>query len=230
MHEIHDLLLTAIAQLDATEQQQSQLSSLVFPLTKSVREVYRNLPAKASRAFHEIVAESLDALDIDNASLARGFQQMVELLKIFPVARTRPFFDAMEKHEAGSGGLYSVNIDPWKCSGCLECVDVCGPGALSAHRQSSAIQTSMRHNFELLSKLPNTAARFTENAIQPGGDSKRLILDHANYYAMTGGHGACRGCGEVTSIRLLTAANKAIHERKRRSHIQMQPRCIRRTL
>ena len=23
-----------------------------------------------------------------------------------------------------------VNVDPWKCTGCLECVDVCGPGAL----------------------------------------------------------------------------------------------------
>ena len=77
----------------------------------------------------------------------------------------------------------------------------------------------MEQNFSFLSKLPNTAARFTENALQPGGDSKRLMLDHNNYYAMTGGHGACRGCGEVTAIRLLTATNRAIHEHKRKLHI-----------
>ena len=60
--------------------------------------------------------------------------------------------------------------------------------------QGSHVQAEMQRNFEFLSRLPNTAARFTENAIRPGGDSKRLILDHDNYYAMTGGHGACRGC------------------------------------
>ncbi len=46
------------------------------------------------------------------------------------------------------------------------------------------------------------------------------MLDHDNYYAMTGGHGACRGCGEVTAIRLLTATNRAIHERMRKDHIR----------
>ena len=30
------------------------------------------------------------------------------------------------------------------------------------------------------------------------------MLDRHNYYATTGGHGACRGCGEVTAIRLVT--------------------------
>jgi pyruvate-ferredoxin/flavodoxin oxidoreductase len=218
VHEIHDLLLTAISKLDVTEQHRQEMAGQVFPLTKSIREAYRNLPSKDPKAFHEIVAESLDSLATDDASLKHDFVKMADILKFFPVARTRPFFDAMEKYTAGTGGLYSVNIDPWKCSGCLECVDVCGPGALSAGRQSTRLQGEMRQNFEFLSRMPNTPARFTANAIEPGGDSKRLLLDHDNYYAMTGGHGACRGCGEVTAIRLLTATNKAIHEKRRKSH------------
>jgi pyruvate-ferredoxin/flavodoxin oxidoreductase len=220
VHEIHDLLLTAINQLEITEQHRQQMASQVFPLTKSIREAYRNLPSKDPKAFHEIVAESLGSLATDNASLQRDFAKMAAALEVFPVAKTRPFFDAMEKYTAGTGGLYSVNIDPWKCSGCLECVDVCGPGALSAGRQSSELQGEMQRNFEFLSRMPNTAARFTANAIEPGGDSKRLLLDHDNYYAMTGGHGACRGCGEVTAIRLLTATNRAIHEKRRKTHIR----------
>ncbi|MEN8179926.1 MAG: 2-oxoacid:acceptor oxidoreductase family protein [Pseudomonadota bacterium] len=219
VHEIHDLLLTAIGKLDVTPQQKELMSSHVFPLTKTIRDAYRKLPSKDPKQFNEIVAESAAGVETDNATLKRGFDKLAEALEIFPVVKTRPFFDAMEKHVPGTGGLYSVNIDPWKCTGCLECVDVCGPGALSAQRQSSQVLVELKQNFEFLSKMPNTAARFTENAIQPGGDSKRLILDHANYYAMTGGHGACRGCGEVTAIRLLTATNKAIHERKRKSHI-----------
>ena len=219
VHDIHDLLLTAIGRLDLTEQHRVQMTSQVFPLTKTIRDAYRKLPSKDPKAFNDIVAESLASLDIENASLKRDFDKMVEVLACFPVVKTRPFFDAMEKNAPGTGGLYSANIDPWKCSGCLECVDVCGPGALSAQHQSSQAQAEMQHNFEFLSRMPNTAARFTENAIQPGGDSKRLILDHDNYYAMTGGHGACRGCGEVTAIRLLTATNRAIHEQLRKSHI-----------
>ncbi|MGD2159557.1 MAG: 2-oxoacid:acceptor oxidoreductase family protein, partial [Gammaproteobacteria bacterium] len=220
VHDIHDLLLTAINKLDITEQHRSQMSSQVFPLTKSIRDAYRKLPSKDPRAFSEIVAESVEELDIDNVSLKRDFDAMVGVLECFPVVKTRPFFDAMEKNAPGTGGLYSANIDPWKCTGCLECVDVCGPGALSARRHSSQTQAEMQRNFEFLSLLPNTAARFTENAIRPGGDTKRLILDHDNYYAMTGGHGACRGCGEVTAIRLLTATNRAIHEQLRKSHIR----------
>ncbi len=54
----------------------------------------------------------------------------------------------------------------------------------------------------------------------PAGDAKRLLLDRDNYYAMTGGHGACRGCGEVTAIRLVVAANRALHEPRRREHVR----------
>jgi len=220
VHEIHDLLLTAIGKLDATGEQKEQMSDQVFPLTNTIREAYTKLPAKDEKTFNEIVSESLGRIEIDNISLRKNFEKMVDVLACFPVVKTRPFFDAMEKQTAGTGGLYSVNIDPWKCTGCLECVDVCGPGALSAGKQSSQVQEQMSRNFEFLSQMPNTAARFTENAIQPDGDTKRLILDHDNYYAMTGGHGACRGCGEVTAIRLLTATNKAIHEHRRKTHVK----------
>ncbi|MBE9567554.1 MAG: hypothetical protein IMF14_02585 [Proteobacteria bacterium] len=223
VHEIHDLLLTAIGKLDITEQHQAEMTKLVFPLTKAVRDFYRNLIGKDNPSFSEIVSQSLSRLETSSlpawASLKHDFEKMIEVLECFPVAKTRPFFDAMERNEAGSGGLYSASIDPWKCTGCLECVDVCGPGALSAEKQSSQLQAEMSRNFEFLNSTSNTPARFTDNAIEPGGDSKRLLLDHDNYYAMTGGHGACRGCGEVTAIRLLTATNKAIHEKKRKAHI-----------
>jgi pyruvate-ferredoxin/flavodoxin oxidoreductase len=47
-----------------------------------------------------------------------------------------------------------------------------------------------------------------------------MMLDRGNYYATTGGHGACRGCGEVTAIRLVTSANHAIQGRRRKEHIR----------
>jgi pyruvate-ferredoxin/flavodoxin oxidoreductase len=220
VHEVHDLLLTAISALRVTDQQKQLMSSHVFALTETIRDAYRKLPSKDPKSFKDIAAEAVARIDTENATLKRSFEKMIEALAVYPVVKTRPFFDAMEKAVPGTGGLYSVNIDPWKCTGCLECVDVCGPDALTAQRQNRGVLAALQHTFEFLSKMPNTTARFTENAIQPGGDVKRLLLDHDNYYAMTGGHGACRGCGEVTAIRLLSATNRAIQERRRKEHVR----------
>ncbi|MCP3866804.1 MAG: pyruvate-flavodoxin oxidoreductase [Gammaproteobacteria bacterium] len=219
VHEIHDLLLGAIQKVDVSERMRETMSGYVFPLTKSIRDSYRKLPAKDPKPFHELCAEAVSGLDLEGATLQRSFVEMIARLSGFSVARTRPFFDVMENAVPGNGGLYSVNVDPWKCSGCLECVDVCGPGALEEQKQDSRTLKSLQQSFSFLSNLPNTAVRFYNNATRPDGETKRLILDHDNYYSMTGGHGGCRGCGEVTAIRLLSAANRAIHRERHKHHI-----------
>ena len=217
VHEIHELLLTGIRQLDLTEAQREAMRAQVYTVAEAVRESYRQ--TKESRAFHELVAEAAARLPTRQASLAANFSKLVERLATFPVARTRPFFDAAEKTSPGSGGLYSVTIDPWKCTGCLECVDVCGPGALSTQEQDEALLGALQQRFDFMSQTPNTPARFVDDATESGGEIKRLMLNRDNYYSTTGGHGACRGCGEVTAIRLVMAANRAITEKRRRIHI-----------
>ena len=87
------------------------------------------------------------------------------------------------------------------------------PARWSSAQQDAALLDDLQQRFEFLSRTPNTPARFFESATRPDGETKRLMLDRDNYYAMTGGHGACRGCGEVTAIRLVIAANHAIHDR-----------------
>jgi pyruvate-ferredoxin/flavodoxin oxidoreductase len=220
VHDIHDLLLVAIKELDATDAQKELMRGHVVALSRTIRESYREPAGKEAVAFSDLVGKAVAGLDIDNVGLRKGFAKLVKVLALYPVAKTRPFFDAMEKAVPGSGGLYAVGIDPWKCTGCLECVEVCGPGALVERRQNSELLTSLETRFEFLSKMPNTPARFTDGATAIDGETKRLMLDRANYYAMTGGHGACRGCGEVTAIRLIVGANKAIQERRRKDHVR----------
>jgi len=220
VHEIHDLLLTAIRGLKLTDHQKDAMTGYVFDLSKIIRDAYRKLPGKDPKPFHEITAEVVTGLKLGNATLERGFASMVKALSIFPVAKTKPFFGAMEQAVPGTGGLYSVNIDPWKCSGCLECVDVCGSSALSARQQDAEVLESLKQEFEFLSRTHNTPMRFWETATERGGDAKRLILNRDNYYTMSGGHGACRGCGEVTALRMLMATNRAIHEKRRRDHVK----------
>jgi pyruvate-ferredoxin/flavodoxin oxidoreductase len=218
VHDIHDLLHATIAQIDLAEPQREALRGQVHALSDAARDIYRQ--NKDPKSFRDVVVEAVDKLNIENATLRRNLGRLAEAAATFPVARTRPFFDAMEKVTPGSGGLYSATIDPWKCSGCLECIDVCGPHALVERQQDAALLDSLQERFEFLSHLPNTPARFVEGATKPDGDTKRLMLDRNNYYATTGGHGACRGCGEVTAIRLVTSTNHAIQDRRRKEHIR----------
>jgi pyruvate-ferredoxin/flavodoxin oxidoreductase len=216
-HDIRDLMTTAIRQLDIAESQREALRREVYPLADAVREVYRN--EKDPPPFHEIVQHAAEKLDVENPVTRGHLTRLANALATFPVAKTRPFFDAMEKKHPGGGGLFSAAIDPWKCTGCLECIEVCGPHALVPREQDEALLETLQTRFEFLSRLPNTPARFVDGAIGADGDTKRLMLDRNNYYATTGGHGACRGCGEVTAIRLVTGANHAIHDRRRKEHI-----------
>ncbi|HTR11881.1 MAG TPA: 2-oxoacid:acceptor oxidoreductase family protein, partial [Roseiarcus sp.] len=218
VHDIHDLLMTGIRQLDIAESQREVLRGKVHILADAVRDVYRR--EKEPGPFHEIVARAVDGLDVESAVTRGHLAKLANAMKNFPVARTRPFFDAMEKASPGAGGLFSAAIDPWKCTGCLECVDVCGPHALVERQQDSALLDTLQARFEFLSRTPNTPARFVEGALKADGETKRLMLDRNNYYATTGGHGACRGCGEVTAIRLVTSANHAIHDKRRKEHIR----------
>ncbi|HEX8988003.1 MAG TPA: 2-oxoacid:acceptor oxidoreductase family protein [Rhodocyclaceae bacterium] len=218
VHDIHDLLLTAIRGLDVAEAQKEAMRAHVYAVSEAVREMVRQ--AKEPRALSEMVAEAATLLDTDKVTVLKNFGKVAEVLAAYPVAKTRPFFDAAEKTSPGSGGLYAVAVDPWKCTGCLECVAVCGPGALVARDQDAAVLEMLQARFEFMSKTPNTPARFTDGAIKADGEIKRLMLDRTNYYATNGGHGACRGCGEVTAIRLVLGTNRAIFEKRRRDHIR----------
>ncbi|WP_263732028.1 2-oxoacid:acceptor oxidoreductase family protein [Cellulomonas sp. SG140] len=218
VHEIHDLLTTAIGQIDAPEPQREALRAQVYPWAEAIRRSYRD--DSSDRSFADVAAAAASTLDPNQRAVIRNLDAVVAQLATFPVARTRPFFDAMEKEQPGTGGLFSAVVDPWKCTGCLQCVDVCGPGALTSVDQDADVLDTLQQRFETMTRLPNTPSRFTAGATSPDGDTKRLMLDHTAYYSTTGGHGACRGCGEVTAIRLVTALSHAVGEDKRRSHLR----------
>ena len=217
VHDIHEILQAGIQKLDVPESQREALRSRVYAVAESVREAYRS--NKKAGAFHELVAEAASRLQGKQPVLQANFVKLAEVLSAYPVARTRPFFDAEEKNAPGSGGLFSVTVDPWKCTGCLECADVCGPGALTPRDQDAAALDAMQSRFEFMSGAPDTPARFIEGALESGDDIKRLFLDRSNYYTVTGGHGACRGCGEVTATRMVLAANRALTSKRQEAHI-----------
>ncbi len=210
--EFDDLLRTGIEGAGIDSDGQQALLSAVEPIAEAARASYL-ATRKDDREFADIVSEV--AVDLLEPDASGALDQLVDHLRAFPVSRTRAFFDALEKRKPGSGGLYAATIDPWKCTGCLECVEVCGPKALIAVEQNAEIEQTLEDRFAFLAETPNTPDRFVRSTAAPGGDLKRMLLDRQNYYAFTGGHGACRGCGEVTALRLVMASSNALGSGRR---------------
>ncbi len=218
VHDINDLLMTALKKAEMSTAQREVLREHIRPIGEAVRAAYRE--GRERKAFGALVAQAVATIDVESAVVRRNLTRLAEAAAVLPVSQTRPFFDAMEAEQAGTGGLFSVVIDPWKCSGCLECIAVCGPGALSAAEQDIPLLERLQTEFEFLSLTPNTQARYIDPAFEPDGDIKRMMLDRDTYYATTGGHGACRGCGEVTAIRQVVSASHALHDRRLRGHVR----------
>jgi len=144
--------------------------------------------------------------------LEEEFDRVYARLADFPVARTAPFFDGPEAKKAGSGGLLAITVNPEACKGCNICVDVCPDGALVTVKQDAAIVEKFRDDWALWQKLPDTPDRFINIASldEAIGTLPSLLLKKDAYRSMVGGDGACMGCGEKTSVHLVTAAVSAL--------------------
>ncbi len=154
--------------------------------------------------------------------LEEEFDRVHARLAEFPVARTAPFFDGPEAKKAGSGGLLAITVNPEACKGCNICVDVCPDGALVTVKQDQEIVDKFRDDWALWQKLPDTPDRFInvasiDDAI---GTLSSLLLKKEAYRSMVGGDGACMGCGEKTSVHLVTAAIHAMMGPRVDAHVK----------
>lgn len=218
VYELHDLLIHALNKLEIPPAQLEQAKSQIQPICDGIRHHYRNLAKGESLSLPQIVAAVVDKMAFTGPAV-KHIAGMCVVLESLPMSFTKPFFDAMENEVPGTGGLFSLAVDPSKCTGCMECVDVCGPKSLSKERQTTELSNEVQQHFDTLAELPNTPIRFLEQATQSAGEAKRLLLDRNNYYAMSSGHGACRGCGEVTALRLVTSINRALQQQRYKAHI-----------
>ena len=111
-----------------------------------------------------------------------------------------PKFGAAAAKRGLEPGVFSLYIDPSKCKGCGECVEVCGArDALKmVFKQAGTVEES-RRDFAFFQSLPATPLDYI-------GKSPADIMLDPQSLLYVGGAGSCMGCGEGTALRLMLAS------------------------
>ncbi len=121
--------------------------------------------------------------------------------------KTAKYWDTAAKRNE-EPGLFGIFVDPTKCKGCGECVEVCGVhDALVMRPKSPSWLEEEQQDIALYRWLPETPAHFAEERTLVD----MMLTERSQLYV--GGAGSCMGCGETTAIRMMLAATGFAHGR-----------------
>ena len=193
-----------------------RFGQIVKHVAKEARRIMKGAPF---HSFADVLSQSYDSVveklappPERRAELDAEFSTLYAALADFPLAKTAPFFDVPEAKEKGTGGLLSITVNPETCKGCNICVEVCPDDALVTIKQDDDAIEKLRRNWATWQHLPDTNDRYVKvSDLEEGiGVLSSLLLKKQNYQSMTGGDGACMGCGEKTVIHLVTSTVNAL--------------------
>ena len=202
-------------------------------LRRALRDVEKRLrtliepygdKANVNTCLDQAILETLNESDLEAdelRTLEKEFTWFMDTLGDFKLATTKPYYSNREKKGTGSGGLFSITINPYTCKGCMLCVDVCEDDALSIETQTTQSIAKLRNEWDLWEALPTTADDYIriDNLDEGIGALETLLLNKRNYNSMVCGDGACLGCGEKTSIHLFSSTVTALMQPRVRAHI-----------
>ena len=217
VNTVGEVFETAIQRIELAGTITTHLRRETRKVEKRLRELANvaNESADMRTLLDQAVLETLAAAELDGdarARLEKEFGLLMEALGEFEFAFTKPYWTNLEKKQPGSGGLFSITINPYTCKGCMECVEVCKDDALLPIKQDEDNLNGLRKDWEFWLKLPSTSQQFSriDDLDEKVGALETLLLDKRNYGSMVCGDGACFGCGEKTAVHLFTGAVSAL--------------------
>jgi len=217
VNSVADVFETAVARVERKEEPTRHLRRALRDVEKRLRILLEPLgdSANLNECLDRALLEALGATELegdDKQRLETEFGWFSAAVDGFRFAITKPYYNNREKKAKGSGGLFSVTINPYTCKGCMECVEVCGDDALVPTPQTAEAIDKMKREWDFWLDLPTTRPEFIriDDLDEKIGALETLLLDKRNYGALACGDGSCVGCGEKTSMHLFTAVVTAL--------------------
>lgn len=140
----------------------------------------------------QVLEEQLQSIDNPDE---RAFMQQ-------QFAETTKYYKRYQR-QGEPGGKFGIFIDPTKCKGCAECVEVCadlGYNALKMIPKEDETVPIYQKSIEFFRALPETPERYIQERIP----ADMMLAEKSMLYV--GGAGSCAGCGEATTLRMMLAA------------------------
>lgn len=210
---VGDVMNTVVNKIEMGGRPTRHLRRAVRTVEKKLRAMIEGDGAPVRQLIDQAIAATLDeAAAEDREKLGEEFRLFQTHLGDFKFASTKPYWSNKEKKQKGSGGLFSITVNPNTCKACGLCVDVCADQALTMVTQTDESVETLRHDWNLWLDLPTTPPEYSriDSLDEKIGALDTLLLDKHNYNAMPCGDGACLGCGEKTSIHLFTSTVTAL--------------------
>lgn len=231
---IPGLVSTPYAILDTTMKRVKKHHGAVEYLPKAVRQMEGTLRKLLNESGHDESVRSLMDKAIDEsvktsklegnerALLKKEIEMFREELGEQRFAITRPYYDVLENKQTGSGGLFSITVNPATCKGCMECVAVCNDDALRPITQTTDTVKRLRKEWDFWLDLPTTPAKYNrvDDLEEKIGALDTILLNKAVYEMVSSGDGACLGCSEKSVIHLFTATIEALMQPRVEKHIE----------
>ena len=114
-------------------------------------------------------------------------------------SETRKYWTVNEK-KGKEPAYFGIFIDPTKCKGCAECVDVCDDLALKMIKKTDQNMPKIKRSFEHFDEVGPTPEEYLNEKVL----ADMMLRDDTLQYV--GGAGSCAGCGEATVLRMFIAA------------------------
>ncbi|MHB1358314.1 MAG: 2-oxoacid:acceptor oxidoreductase family protein [Rhodocyclaceae bacterium] len=159
-----------------------------------------------------IAATVAEAAEDEQEKMAAEFKLFTAQIGDFAFGTTKPYWTQKEKKAKGSGGLFSIAVNPYTCKGCVLCVTVCEDDALKMVTQTEESVERLRQDWGFWLDLPTTPKEYSriDSLDEKIGALETLLLDKHNYSSMNCGDAACLGCGEKTALHLFTSTVTAL--------------------
>ncbi len=226
---------TIIRRIENTGRVTRQLRRAVRDLEKRLRPAlveggqHADVNTELELAMAQVLADS-PLTGEDKVALETEFGWFRENLGGFKFAVAKPYFHALEKRTKGSGGLFSLTVNPYTCKGCMECVSACEFDALEVVEQTPERVEKLRSDWSFWLDLPTTRPDYirVKDLDQGIGALETLLLDKRAYSSMNCGDSACLGCGEKTAMHLFTATVTALMQSRVEKHLSQLAQLIER--